>query len=119
MSRDGCRYCRHEGPAYDRVMDEDGHALLVRRAEPLPYDVYPSYGEIEPEPKIWFGGIPYGNVPNVRDDGMPTLTITASDDCGDDVDIDIPIRFCPRCGRKLPRCGEARYWKDFDRNGVA
>jgi len=91
-----CEYCKHESLAYNHVKDEDGKDLYIRVATPMPYDEC-LIGHAEPM-------LSWPN-PDVLDwaDGLPRLCVTAYDHDGEEEVVAVPVRFCPQCGRELPR----------------
>lgn len=82
-----CKYCEHETVAYRTWRDPQGRMQSEKLAESMPFEV--DYG-FDPEPTISW-------------DGRPWLCVTAYDVDGCEACISIPIRFCPMCGRELPK----------------
>ena len=93
----GCAYCRHESQAY--VCGEDG--AYRRVAEELLHD---DCCCVDAEPVISW------SERNARTgdyaDHAPRLIISAYDSDGDECNIAIPIDYCPKCGRRLPKTTE-------------
>ena len=99
-----CKYCEHESMAYRHWKDERGDHY-DRVAEVIPFDEE-SGEDAEPVISWWVGQ-------DVLDwaDHLPRLCVSAYDADGDETCISVPIRFCPMCGRELPRAklgGEAK-----------
>ena len=85
-----CKYCRHESKAYQVFIDEGRRVHYDRVAEVIPYD---NCGLSNARPVIsWYVG------PDEVDwaDHLPRLCVNT---------YSIPIRYCPFCGRELPRAG--------------
>lgn len=95
-----CEYCRHESRAYSHHKDKLNRDVYKRVAELIPYD---DCNMDDAGPMIsWCVG------KDVIDwaDHLPRLCVMTYDLDGDDVEVAIPIRYCPMCGRKLPTCLE-------------
>ena len=94
-----CEYCKHETIAYRHWMDADGCDNYDRVAEVIPYDDC-DIDDADPVISWWLD-------PRSVDwaGHLPRLCISAYDADGDEECISIPIRYCPMCGRKLPKAG--------------
>lgn len=92
-----CKYCKHESMAYHYWKDEQGCGHCEKVAEAIPFDDG-SYDDAEPMISWWIE-------PEVIDwaDHLPRFCVNAYNADGEDVCISVPIRFCPMCGRELPK----------------
>lgn len=92
-----CKYCEHESMAYHHWKDEQGRDHYDKVAVTIPFDEE-SGEDAEPVISWWVE-------PNVIDwaDHLPRLCVSAYDADGGELCVSIPIRFCPMCGRELPK----------------
>jgi len=92
-----CKYCKHESTAYRHWVDVFGRDHYEKVAETIPFDDE-SGDDCEPV-------LSWSVDPNVIDwaDYLPRFCVTAYDTDGNEICISVPIRFCPMCGRELPK----------------
>jgi hypothetical protein len=96
-----CKYCEHESLAYVHRKDEQGRDWYDKVAETIPFDD-DSPADAEPMISWWV-------TPDVLDwaNNLPRLCVSAYDSDGEETCISVPIRFCPMCGRELPKARPA------------
>ena len=91
-----CEYCRHESIAYRHWKDGQNRDHYYKVAETIPYDEC----QVDADPVLsWWVE------PHVIDwaGHRARLCLTAYDTEGYEIEISIPVKYCPMCGRELPR----------------